>query len=352
MALLMARKRWVSALALLALALAAGCGGDDGKKSAEEIKAQDDVVADAAADLNVPSDATSDGETPEELVAPGDVAPDQPGEEELIDEEEIVENLDPGDVKRIKGKVVDNLGNPVADLFVQPCTYTEESELCHKATTDANGDFVVTFTPAKKNLIGIHVRFVTDLYTPSACYWDLADIELVDNEIVFADPFVIYPFNGVAATVEVGVDEPVAVSAEGVTFTVQPEEWFPGIFEPVTIRGRAFPLDEYVPCFLDEAALPDALYSFTPDWISFAKTGGIDVTFANTAGLEPGAKVSLFVLGSLDTQIRPLDGDPIWLHTGEWYEYGTGTVNEDGTLVVADPGSGLPGLGWVGWKAQ
>ena len=97
---------------------------------------------------------------------------------------------------------------------------------------------------------------------------------------------------------------------------------------------------------------PDGLYVMTPDWLSFSTPGGVEVQFDNSAGLQAGAQVSLFVLGGLDTRVRPVDGEPIHLDTGTWYKVGTGHVSEDGATIVSDPGSGVPGLGWVGWKAE
>jgi len=264
---------------------------------------------------------------------------------------EVVENLEPGDVKRIKGKVVDQDGNPIADLFVQPCTYGE-SELCHKAKTDEDGNWTVNFSPAKPDLTGIHVRFVTNDYTPTACYWDMEDLNLVDNEIVFVEPFVIYDQGESFADMDFGISEPTLVDGSGVTFTVDADEWSPGIFEPVSICIKRFPMDEYVPCFLDEADLPDALYSMTPEWLSFSTPGGIEATFENSENLTPGSMVDFFFLGSNDTQIIPLEGTPVHLHTGEWYKFGTGSVSEDGSIITTDVGSGLPGIGWVGYKAK
>ena len=335
---------------LLALFLVA-CGGDDGEKKdpcGNGICADvhDAYVADdAGAEITVTEDATAFGEVSEtrveeDLPVAGEVVP------------EIIENLAPGDVKRIKGKVVDESGNPIPSLFVQPCTYTADVELCHKATTDADGNWVVNFSPAKPDLVGIHVRFVTNDYTPTACYWDMEELNLVDNEIVFTEPFVIYGQGESFADIDFGIAESTDVDGSGVSFTVAADEWFPGIFEPVSIRIKRFPLEEYVPCFLDAANLPDALYSMTPDWISFSTPGGIEATFENTEGLAPGASVSFFVLGSLDTQIIPLEGDPVHLHTGDWYGIGAGTVSADGSVITTDPGAGLPGIGWVGYKAQ
>ncbi len=332
---------------LLTLFLCA-CGGEDGSN--------DECSGTNCLDSRAPADVAGDVVAEEDLALTTDTATGEALDEEdiqAIDEvlPEIIENLKPGDVKRIKGKVVDEAGNPIPDLFVQPCTYTVDVELCHKATTDEDGNWALTFSPAKEDLIGIHVRFVTNDYTPTACYWDMENLNFVDNEVVFTEPFIIFDQGESFADIDFGISEPTAVDGSGVKFTVEAEEWFPGIFEPVSIRIKRFPLDEYVPCFLDAGDLPDALYSMTPDWLSFSTPGGIEATFENSEGLAPGAQVSFFVLGTLDTQIVPLEGDPLHLHTGDWHNLGTGTVSDDGSVITTDPGSGLPGIGWIGYKA-
>jgi hypothetical protein len=325
------------------------CGGEDGNDSdtcigAPCYDATDELgpVVDVIAEVDLP--LTAD-------VVAGEVLDEEdiPAIDEVVPE--VIENLEPDDVKRIKGKVVDENGAPIPSLFVQPCTYTADVELCHKATTDENGDWTVNFTPAKKGLIGIHVRFVTNEYTPTACYWDMEDLNFVENEILFTEPFIIFDQGESYADIDFGIAEPTVVEGSGVKFTVEAAEWFPGIFEPVSICIERFPLAEYVPCFLDEGDLPDAVYSMTPDWLSFSTPGGIEATFENTEELAPGAQVNFFVLGTLDTQIIPLEGETIHLHTGDWHNLGTGTVSEDGSVITTDPGSGLPGIGWVGYKA-
>jgi hypothetical protein len=344
-------------LLLLAVASLVGACGDEESKTDKDTSCGNgsqcaEVVV--PADIQDHDDATAGDVTDNpDLPGSGDLldGDDLPGQD-LLDTPEVVENLAPGDVKRIKGRVVDQDGQPIAGLFVQPCTYSADSELCHKANTDADGHWQVNFMPAKSDLDGIHVRFVTEDYTPSACYWDMAEVNLVDNVIDFTEPFVIYDQGPALASIDFGIDVPTHVEGAGVDFTVAADEWFPGIFEPVDIKIMRFPLDDYVPCFLDDGNLPDALFSMVPDWISFSTPGGIPATFENTEELPAGSKVSFFVLGALDTQITPLEGDATFLHTGDWFNIGTGTVRQDGSVITTDVGAGLPGIGWVGYKAQ
>jgi hypothetical protein len=325
------------------------CGGEDGKSTdkcsntlCSDVVDSSGEVVDVTLGEDLPLSTDVDGA---EMLDEEDI----PAIDEVVPE--VIENFEPGDVKRIMGKVVDENGEPIPSLFVQPCTYTAQLELCHKATTDEDGNWTVNFSPAKKDLIGIHVRFVTNDYTPTACYWNMEDLNFVENEIVFTEPFIVFDQGESYADIDFGISETTVVEGSGLKFAVEADEWFPGIFEPVSICIERFPLEEYVPCFLDEGDLPDAVFSMTPDWLSFSTPGGIEATFENTEGLAPGSQVNFFVLGTLDTQIIPLEGDPIHLHTGDWHNLGTGTVSDDGSVITTDPGSGLPGIGWVGYKA-
>jgi hypothetical protein len=259
-------------------------------------------------------------------------------------------DLEPDDVTKVAGKVIDAQGNPVVGLFVQPCTYAGDAEKCHKATTSDDGSFSLTFAPALK-LTGLHVRFVSDSFTPSACFWDFQDLPFENNKVIFAEPFVLEAMGEPVATADVG-SEAVEISADGLAFSVAEGEWFPGIFELAEIRVRKVDLAAHLPCFVPADNVPDALYAMTPDWLSFSVPGGLEVSFDNSAGLSAGDKVNLYVLGGLDTKIRVPDGDPVHLHTGDYYEFGTGTVSGDGTKIISDPGMGLPAMGWIGWKAQ
>jgi len=341
---------------LSAPAFAWSCGGGGNGEGKTEV-VQDLVETQAPLDVSrgeemeSPADTGGEDGVPESTDQPDvSVTPDTPAEELLVEPEEVVD-LDPDLLVRIVGVVVDSQGEGIPDLFVQPCTYTDYNETCHKASTDADGHWEVVLNQPKK-IVALHVRFVTETYTPSNCHYDLEELDFQDNTVTFAEPFVLYAMPGETTVVESGVADPVTIAADGISLTVGPDEWFPGIFEPTVIRAREFPLDEYVPCFLDAGDLPDALYVLTPDWLGFSTPGGVPVEFDNSAGLEAGSQVALFVLGANGTTVHPVDGGPVELDTGQWYEFGTGTVSGDGLKILSDAGSGAPAFGWLGWKAK
>jgi len=363
---------------LLSLFLLPSCGGNGSEEEDTGAAVQDVVAEDeggGGVDLTVeelPEPEVDVKEPEEDVCAPScegkecgtdgcggscgtcmDYTGAEDGELCLADgtcEESVDPNLEPDDLTGVSGVVLDGDGNPVTGLFVQPCTYSDDAEKCHKATTKADGSFSLSFAPAIK-VNALHVRFVTDDFTPSACHWEFEELPFANNEVVFEQPFVIEAMGEPDATVDIG-SEGADVSADGMSFSIGADDWFPGIFEPTSVRVHKLDLDAHLPCFVPEDNVPDGLYALTPDWLSFSTPGGLEVSFENSKGLGAGATVDLYVLGGLDTKIRPLEGEPVHLHTGDYYKFGTGTVSADGNEIVSDPGMGLPAMGWMGWKAQ
>ena len=271
---------------------------------------------------------------------------------DAIDEEVPVVDLGPDYLKRLEGTVLDADGNPIVDLFVQPCTYVAGEAACHKAKSNSLGEFVLELDPPRQ-ISALHIRFVTDVFTPLNCHYDLADMPMENNVAVFTEPFVLRAMPEAGVLVPMEVDVPVELAGDGLSVTVSPDDWLGGVWEDTTVRIMAYPLDLQTPCFIHGDNMPDGLYAMTPDWLGFQVPGGLEVKFDNTAGLAPGDQVDLFVVGGLDTSIKPLDGsDHILVGTGAEYPLGTGTVNEDGSKIVSDPGAGMPGLGWIGWRKK
>jgi len=261
-----------------------------------------------------------------------------------------IQVLPPGFLAGMSGSVVGEDGSPVEGLFVQPCTYTQDEETCYKSLTDESGHWSIAISPPK-DVVATHVRLVTDLYAPLSCHYEKDQLQVEDGVAVFAKPLVAVAIpDESAVVVQAEPTEAVFLNVDGLSVTIQPDQFFPGVFETTTIRGMKFPLGEDLPCFLSPDTVPDELYVFTPDWMAFGPPGGIEVRFANSKGLAPETKVTLHVLGGGDTWIHPVAGDPFHLQVGLWYELGTGTVSPDGAEIVSDPGCGMPGLGWIGWE--
>ena len=257
-------------------------------------------------------------------------------------------DLAPDMVAGVSGSVVDEAGKPISGMFVQPCVYTETTESCLKAISKDDGTWEVAVNPPR-TIEGLHVRFVTNDYSAMACYYDFAELPLENNIVHFEAPYKLYSMGELVEELDVPPVGPVTVEAEGLSFTVLPEEWFPGVFEPTSIKIRKLPV-EFAGCFAGPGDEPDVLYALSPDWLGFSTVGGVPVTFDNELGLTAGASVTLYFLGALDATVRPIGGEPILLKTGQWYKLGQGTVSSDGKSIVSDEGAGLPWLGVVGYR--
>jgi hypothetical protein len=100
-------------------------------------------------------------------------------------------------------------------------------------------------------------------------------------------------------------------------------------------------------CMVDHAPSGglDATWGLRPD---VNVEDGVAIRFPNVTGLAPGAGVDLYVMGGLSTNL----GGDTPVEEGHWAQYGTGTVNAEGTFIDSDEGSMLPTLNWVGYQAQ
>ena len=74
------------------------------------------------------------------------------------------------------------------------------------------------------------------------------------------------------------------------------------------------------------------------------ETGGFPVRIPAN-GLAEGTRVELLVLGGLETRLA--DGTSV--HEADFDVFGTATVTDG--MIVSDPGSELPYLSWLGYRA-
>ncbi len=348
-------KAWLGLAAVLIVAASCSSGTSEGV----DVPAPGEVEGSDGSDVPAPSEVEgADWADGSDAPGPGEVeGSDVPSPSEVEGSDapspSEVEGADGADlapdmVAAISGSVVDEDGKPIAGLFVQPCVYTETTESCLKAISTEDGTWKANVNPPR-TIIGLHVRFVTNDYSAKACYYDFAEVPVEDNVVHFATPYKLYAMGKSVLDMDVAPEAPVTVEGEGMSFTVKPEEWFPGVFEPTSIRVRKLP-NEFADCFAGPGEEPDVLFALSPDWLGFNTVGGIPVTFDNELGLAAGTKVSLYFLGALDATVRPVGGDPVLLKTGQWYLLGQGTVSSDGTSIQSDPGAGLPWLGVVGYR--
>src|SRR5215510_10988522 len=90
------------------------------------------------------------------------------------------------------------------------------------------------------------------------------------------------------------------------------------------------------PVPIDRSPMPFPA-GITPPLLFAINPGGavpsqpLPISFPNTLNAPPGAKADLYFFD---------------LSIGTWNIWGTGTVSQDGTQIVSDPGYGLPRLAW------
>jgi RHS repeat-associated protein len=232
-------------------------------------------------------------------------------------------------VTGIKGRFVTPQGAGIAGIIVRADIATTPQP---QTTTDTAGNFVLTGLPAGK----ITMRFDATPAHPLYPIWPQT-IDIAANKIFVMEDWIISP---------PPPDERfTAISANSPVTQVITDPRFPGLEIKIpagtTIVGwDGVPKSRMAVERLDPDKLPVAappiktksvyqLYFGTP--MGGLPSQPIPVTLPNDLGLEPGMKTPLYYY----------DGSPMG-GTGEWKQGGTGTVSADGSVIITDPGSGIP----------
>jgi len=248
----------------------------------------------------------------------------------------------------VTGRVTDPSGNGLAGARTQLCITTPTNYLClSPPTTNESGDFDIGIGDLSARCVVwsvMRTTLYTDRYASSYC--DL-DPMPTDGLHVMDDPIIMHPV--VPPTCLPG-REP-EDQARTITFgdglalvDLVPEQIANASYY---LELAAAQVDLTGSCMLDHAPSGglDATWGLRPD---VNVDEGVAVRFPNVTSLAPGARVDLYVMGGLSTNLR---GDtPV--EEGHWAQYGTGTVNAEGTFIDSDEGSLLPTLNWVGYQAQ
>lgn len=249
----------------------------------------------------------------------------------------------------VAGHLVDGTGAPVACQGVVACA----AGACYPALSYEDGFFAVSL--AVTDLHHLALYFPGFEHHSPFCRYD----DLCDGEVHLCDPFVLRaaPTGGTPVPdFQETLESDIRIEADDTAAVVLPEGStlkFPfGAFSPSDPQWLAltrYPLDEDVPCFVDPADPPLALYVATPydtlvidpaDWVDPTLVpAGLDLP--NETSLPAGTVLDVHVLGG----IHP---DPAGLAEGEWAPLATATVTPDGTRIRTAPDEGIGYLTWFG----
>lgn len=224
---------------------------------------------------------------------------------------------------RVSGVVLDNSNIPVEGVTAS----IAGSSL--QAVTDDQGQFSIPNVA-----VGTHHLIVDGSTTTRPGTWAGLEFEInvvsgIDNTIGM--PIFLLPLDTDNAKVVGGPDD--------VTLTLRD---VPGFSMTVFANSATFPdgsqqgdvmvtqvHSDKVPMPPQEGAAPRLVVTIQPPGVRFDPPAR--VTYPNVFGLNPGQVVNLF---SFDHDL------------GEYVNVGTGSVSEDGSLVVSDPGVGIRQAGW------
>ncbi len=248
----------------------------------------------------------------------------------------------------VAGTITDELGNPIPDQNVVACPQGD-SAMCFFGSSDADGFWAVSIPGASADSVAFFFPGAADRVTPF-CLYDT----LCDGVNHFCDDFRLYPAPTPGTDIPGTVDDPLpsdlrieASDGAAVILPAGAEIQFGLFTAPRNVALMRFPIEEYVPCFVDPANLPIALYAVHPyDVFSIVPGTHLDKEFMpaaldlpNDSGLTVGTEVDVYVLGGF----HPTEAG---LHEGEWIQTTTATVNAEGTRIETAPGAGLGYLTW------
>lgn len=245
-------------------------------------------------------------------------------------------------VAGVRGRVVDELGQPVSTGVVQMCLRTEDgSQLCLQPNElDADGWYRVVLDPEIRCLQQVTLR-ATEIGAPRSTTFCRAPMSPayglldVDEDLVLHDleaPLERPPLGDAAAMRTVRFPS-------GLELDVTPGDLeFPDTYDQL-VAGPVDPAE--AGCFTEQAPPMLALWAFGPE---AGVAPGAPLRVPETRGLSEGTPVELWIVGG--TYTRLADGQTV--EEGELVPFGGGTVR--GGYVVPDPGSELPYLSWLGYR--
>ncbi|MBI5192340.1 MAG: carboxypeptidase regulatory-like domain-containing protein [Nitrospirae bacterium] len=231
---------------------------------------------------------------------------------------------DPGDT-RISGVVLDNSNNPITNVTIRIEGTTRE------AVSDSNGQFTVNNVPVGPvHLIADGTTAGTPgvLEYPTLMY-EITTVAGANNSV--GVPVYLVPLDLVNSKVVGGSADVIYTIPEvpGFELTVKANSvTFPNGDRQGSISVTQVHADK-VPMVPQIGQQPRFIVTIQPPGTVFDPPAPLKIP--NVDGLAPGEKTNMY---SFDHDL------------GIFVSIGTGTVSEDGTLIVSDPGVGVVKAGW------
>ncbi|MFK7998034.1 MAG: hypothetical protein AB8H86_00505 [Polyangiales bacterium] len=246
-------------------------------------------------------------------------------------------------VAAVTGRIVDEGGAGVGEAIPQMCVRLGDGTLNCLAPEPAREDgyFARIIDDGSRCMSELNFRALLPGSSFGTTYCH-SDLQAEDGILSIPEALILYEVEPAAALPPEGnPEEPrTVVLADGLEIDARPAPMF-GTYE--SFGGTR--IDETT-CFSGSDL--DGLYALTPESATFrigSEEAGFPVRIPTT--LAEGTTVDLLVLGGLDEFELPTGQR---LTEGAFEVFGTGTV-VDG-MVVSDPGSELPYISWLGYRAQ
>lgn len=336
-------------LVLVAVPLSCDRAADPAGDAAEAVEAADSVDTPPDGEADIVEDAAAGESTDvEDGDADGtveDAAP--PCVEPTAECAETACHAPPFTATCIGGTVRDENGEPLGDQLVSACI----GGRCVSARSRADGWFAIRLPSEPSDSLGMHFPSDPPRLEPFCRFRALCD-----GPIHVCDDFRLYPapLSGTPLPPSPPPDWPLtedlrieAADGAALVLPAGAVAMLP-VGLPDYMALTRFPLEENMPCFIDPAHPPLALWAVTPGNAEIIEPGTmIDpvlrpaaLDLPNEFGLAPGAAVEVYMVGGGHTVTG--------LESGEWAPVATAAVTADGARIRTNPGEGIGDLTWFG----